>query len=264
MAFALFTVPDFADLFQLISLFAVGMVKQPTSEQSEFTMSNEDFPALPGTQNSDGTTNAIGNSSGSGSGVVGGAGGGNGGGGSGSGGITENNLDGTEKPMNSIVVSGGGLGGGGSTGTTSSGAVVGGNGHGAVGSGLGGVVGSGGGASGTGGSGVSASHVGLVGTSGSGGGAGSGSGTGLNTGVTGNNAMMGVGGGLGSGSGSGTGSGDHMNDNSSNDKLVKSGVQTSPDGEYEMHEKPQRLHLMLFNPTLDCRQGHKHTSEHGE
>lgn len=29
----------------------VGMVKQPTSEASEFQMSNEDFPALPGTQN---------------------------------------------------------------------------------------------------------------------------------------------------------------------------------------------------------------------
>ncbi|KAH1000690.1 hypothetical protein HUJ04_012986 [Dendroctonus ponderosae] len=29
----------------------VGMVKQPTSESSEFTMSSEDFPALPGTQN---------------------------------------------------------------------------------------------------------------------------------------------------------------------------------------------------------------------
>lgn len=29
---------------------AVGMVKQPTAEQSEFQMSNEDFPALPGTQ----------------------------------------------------------------------------------------------------------------------------------------------------------------------------------------------------------------------
>lgn len=27
------------------------MVKQPTSEASEFTMSSEDFPALPGTQN---------------------------------------------------------------------------------------------------------------------------------------------------------------------------------------------------------------------
>ncbi|KAL5273533.1 CNOT2 family protein [Megaselia abdita] len=35
----------------------VGMVKQPTSEHSEFQMSNEDFPALPGTQISDGTTN---------------------------------------------------------------------------------------------------------------------------------------------------------------------------------------------------------------
>lgn len=30
------------------------MVKQPTSETSEFTMSNEDFPALPGTQNNTG------------------------------------------------------------------------------------------------------------------------------------------------------------------------------------------------------------------
>lgn len=74
------------------------MVKQPTSEQSEFTMSNEDFPALPGTQNSDGTTNAIGTSSGG----IGAASGG----GVGGSGITENNLDGTEKAMNSIVVSG--------------------------------------------------------------------------------------------------------------------------------------------------------------
>lgn len=32
----------------------VGMVKQPTAEQTEFQMSNEDFPALPGTQLSDG------------------------------------------------------------------------------------------------------------------------------------------------------------------------------------------------------------------
>lgn len=30
------------------------MVKQPTSEASEFTMSSEDFPALPGTQSRDG------------------------------------------------------------------------------------------------------------------------------------------------------------------------------------------------------------------
>ena len=30
------------------------MVKQPTNEASEFTMSSEDFPALPGTQNQDG------------------------------------------------------------------------------------------------------------------------------------------------------------------------------------------------------------------
>lgn len=34
--------------------FLVGMVKQPTVESSEFTMSSEDFPALPGTQNRDG------------------------------------------------------------------------------------------------------------------------------------------------------------------------------------------------------------------
>lgn len=34
----------------------VGMVKQPTSESSEFTMSSEDFPALPGTQNREGTS----------------------------------------------------------------------------------------------------------------------------------------------------------------------------------------------------------------
>ena len=29
---------------------AVGMVKQQTNESSEFTMSSEDFPALPGSQ----------------------------------------------------------------------------------------------------------------------------------------------------------------------------------------------------------------------
>ncbi|XP_062125310.1 regulator of gene activity isoform X1 [Drosophila sulfurigaster albostrigata] len=179
-----------------------GMVKQPTSEQSEFTMSNEDFPALPGTQNSDGTTNAIGSSSG-------GIGNAAGGGGIGGSGIAENNLDGTEKTMNSIVVSGGG--------SSAASAVVGGNGLGAVGSGLGGVVVGGGGGGSSGASGVgSATHVGLVGSGGGGGGVNS---------VTGQNAMMGVGGGLGSGAG-----GDHMNDNSSNDKLVKSGVQTSPDG----------------------------------
>lgn len=33
--------------------FLVGMVKQPTAEQTEFQMSNEDFPALPGTQLND-------------------------------------------------------------------------------------------------------------------------------------------------------------------------------------------------------------------
>lgn len=36
----------------------VGMVKQPTAEQSEFTMSSEDFPALPGTQITDGSLSA--------------------------------------------------------------------------------------------------------------------------------------------------------------------------------------------------------------
>ncbi|KAH8264162.1 hypothetical protein KR038_004103 [Drosophila bunnanda] len=204
-----------------------GMVKQPTSEQSEFTMSNEDFPALPGTQNSDGTTNAVGSGSGGGAGSSVGA-------------TTENHLDGTEKAMNSIVVSG--LASGGSSGTSVG--VVGGNGLGAVGSGLGGGLvvggsagGSGGGAGGVSGSGGSAasgvvggSHVGLGGSS-SGGGGGVGS---VNS-VPNSNAMMGVGGGLGSGSagtsGSGSGSGcEHLNDNSSNDKLVKSGVQTSPDG----------------------------------
>jgi CCR4-NOT transcription complex subunit 2 len=35
-------------------LISVGMVKQPTAEASEFTMSSEDFPALPGTQSTDG------------------------------------------------------------------------------------------------------------------------------------------------------------------------------------------------------------------
>lgn len=34
-------------------LYLVGMVKQPTAEQTEFQMSNEDFPALPGTQLND-------------------------------------------------------------------------------------------------------------------------------------------------------------------------------------------------------------------
>lgn len=33
--------------------YQVGMVKQPTAEQTEFQMSNEDFPALPGTQLND-------------------------------------------------------------------------------------------------------------------------------------------------------------------------------------------------------------------
>ncbi|XP_071524625.1 CCR4-NOT transcription complex subunit 2-like isoform X2 [Panulirus ornatus] len=41
----------------------VGMVKQPTPETSEFTMSNEDFPALPGSQaNSTGKNDSFSNS----------------------------------------------------------------------------------------------------------------------------------------------------------------------------------------------------------
>lgn len=39
-------------LFEII--FVVGMVKQPTSEANEFTMSSEDFPALPGTASTEG------------------------------------------------------------------------------------------------------------------------------------------------------------------------------------------------------------------
>lgn len=62
------------------SVFAVGMVKQPTSEQTEFQMSSEDFPALPGT--SENVAGAVGSgvvshqSSVSVSSVIGSAGGG--------------------------------------------------------------------------------------------------------------------------------------------------------------------------------------------
>jgi len=38
----------------------VGMVKQPTSESSEFTMSSEDFPALPGTGSEGSSTSGVG------------------------------------------------------------------------------------------------------------------------------------------------------------------------------------------------------------
>lgn len=41
-------------VLQRLHPFAVGMVKQPTSETSEFTMSSEDFPALPGTASTEG------------------------------------------------------------------------------------------------------------------------------------------------------------------------------------------------------------------
>lgn len=56
----------------------VGMVKQPTSESSEFTMSNEDFPALPGTQNREGTSPGSNVSGDKGSGGGGGGGDGTG------------------------------------------------------------------------------------------------------------------------------------------------------------------------------------------
>lgn len=36
------------------------MVKQPTAEQTEFQMSSEDFPALPGTQHTDGGGSGVG------------------------------------------------------------------------------------------------------------------------------------------------------------------------------------------------------------
>ncbi len=39
-------------------LFTVGMVKQPAMESSEFTMSHEDFPALPGSSSSSSATPA--------------------------------------------------------------------------------------------------------------------------------------------------------------------------------------------------------------
>lgn len=38
----------------------MGIIKTPANETTEFTMSNEDFPALPGTQNND--SNASGGS----------------------------------------------------------------------------------------------------------------------------------------------------------------------------------------------------------
>ena len=41
-------------MLKMFPFVAVGMVKQPTSESSEFTMSSEDFPALPGTQSREG------------------------------------------------------------------------------------------------------------------------------------------------------------------------------------------------------------------
>lgn len=40
--------------FLSVPVHLVGMVKQPTAEQTEFQMSSEDFPALPGTQLNDG------------------------------------------------------------------------------------------------------------------------------------------------------------------------------------------------------------------
>jgi hypothetical protein len=82
------------------------MVKQPTSESSEFTMSSEDFPALPGT-GSEGS--GVGGVGGAGVGVVGGgvSGGSSGGGGSGG------SSSGSDKTQGGGGESGGGSGGGG-------------------------------------------------------------------------------------------------------------------------------------------------------
>lgn len=54
-------VDKFGELKWCFGLAAVGMVKQPTSEASEFTMSSEDFPALPGTQSREGPSPGGGN-----------------------------------------------------------------------------------------------------------------------------------------------------------------------------------------------------------
>lgn len=56
------------------------MVKQPTSEQSEFTMTSEDFPALPGTSPGGGGGGGGGAGAGAGAGAGGGAASGAGGG----------------------------------------------------------------------------------------------------------------------------------------------------------------------------------------
>ena len=41
-----------------ICFMIVGIIKTPASETTEFTMSSEDFPALPGTQNNDSNISA--------------------------------------------------------------------------------------------------------------------------------------------------------------------------------------------------------------
>lgn len=51
----------------------VGIIKTPVSETAEFTMSNEDFPALPGTQNSDSSSTSASTGVGGGGGGGGGA-----------------------------------------------------------------------------------------------------------------------------------------------------------------------------------------------
>ena len=38
----------------------MGIIKTPATETAEFTMSNEDFPALPGTQNNDSSVSTVG------------------------------------------------------------------------------------------------------------------------------------------------------------------------------------------------------------
>lgn len=70
------------------------MVKQPTSEQTEFQMSSEDFPALPGTQMSDGLlTAAAGQQLGMNHNLGGNTSSSVGGGGGGMGGISGGGLD---------------------------------------------------------------------------------------------------------------------------------------------------------------------------
>lgn len=215
----------------------VGMVKQPTAEQSEFQMSSEDFPALPGTQ-----------ISGDGSMVMTGLGGlmgdqsGQGGGGGGDkhvgGGVT-----------NMSQVGGGGVG----VGVT-----------GGIGGQVGGQIG-GGGDGGSGG-------VGSIGDMGRGGGMMGGG----NGGVIGSGATSGVGG-IGVGSmGAGMDMQPDSMTAAQNDKAFQRGVQTSPDGmccicSCLFISRATRKAAKSYKPFLDLkpsvipfRQSHKHPRQHGQ